>query len=85
MCKPVIASRVGGVPEIILENETGWTINNEATDKWVSTIRMVMEDQKLGRGMGARGRAWVADNFGWKAIAAQVERILIREANSSQT
>jgi glycosyltransferase involved in cell wall biosynthesis len=79
MRKPVIASRVGGVPEAVLENETGWTINNDAIDDWVEKISLVTRDSKLNRRMGQRGRQWVSQQFGWKTIAPQVERVILNE------
>ena len=77
---PVIASRVGGVPEIILQNETGWTIDNGSVNEWIETITKVLADAKLRRRMGEQGRRWVADTFGWKRVAGQIERILRDEA-----
>jgi glycosyltransferase involved in cell wall biosynthesis len=69
---PVIASRVGGVPEIIVQNETGWTIDNESVSEWIVTITKLLDDEKLRRRMGEQGRRWVADTFGWKKIAGQI-------------
>lgn len=80
MRRPVIASRVGGVPEIVLENETGWTIDNESTDYWVEKINRAVTDSKLRRKFGNRGREWVSKTFGWKTIARQVEQLILQEA-----
>jgi glycosyltransferase involved in cell wall biosynthesis len=80
MRRPVIASRVGGVPEIILQNETGWTIDNGSVSEWIETITNVLNDEKLRRRMGEKGRKWVSATFGWKKIAGQIERIVNEEA-----
>ena len=80
MRRPVIASRVGGVPEIVLEDKSGWTIDNDSVEEWVSRIRMVLGDPRLSRRIGVQGREWVAANFSWKTVAPQVEDILVREA-----
>jgi glycosyltransferase involved in cell wall biosynthesis len=80
MRRPVIASRVGGVPEIVLENETGWTINNELTDYWVDKINRAVTDSKLNRKFGNKGREWVSKTFGWNTIARQVEQLILNEA-----
>ena len=77
--KPVLASRVGGVPEIIVDGHTGWSIGNENTDEWVSKIQMLLGDPKLSRILGRQGRTWVSDNFSWQVIAPQVERLIIKE------
>ena len=80
MGKPVIASRIGGVPEIILENETGWTIENEDVEEWVNKIKLTVTDSGLNKTLGDKGRAWVKEKFSWNTVARQVEGILIAEA-----
>jgi len=85
MGKPVIASRVGGVPEIVLENETGWTVENDNINAWVEKIKLTVTDSRLNRALGSKGRGWVREKFNWTAIAKQVEEILIREAYSTHT
>src|SRR5208337_2968137 len=78
--RPVLASRMGGVPEIVADGYTGWSINNEDTDEWVNKIQMLLGDAKLSRRLGRQGRKWVKDNFSWSVIAPQVERLIIEEA-----
>ena len=53
--RPVLASRVGGVPEIILDGYTGWSINNHDTEAWVSKLQMLLGDAKLSRKLGGQG------------------------------
>jgi glycosyltransferase involved in cell wall biosynthesis len=77
--KPVLASRVGGVPEIIADGYTGWSIDNDNTEEWVNKIRMLLADPELSRNLGKQGRRWVSERFGWNKIARQVEQLIIRE------
>jgi glycosyltransferase involved in cell wall biosynthesis len=78
--KPVLASRIGGIPEIVAEGYTGWSIDNANIDDWVQKIEMLLNDPKLSRRLGGQGRKWVSDRFGWDAIAPKVERLIMREA-----
>jgi glycosyltransferase involved in cell wall biosynthesis len=80
MRKPVLGSRVGGVPEVISEGLTGWSIDNQNVAEWVYRIQSLVEDAKLVKRLGTRGREWVSENFGWATIAPQVERLIIDEA-----
>jgi len=80
MEKPVLGSRLGGVPEIISDGYTGWSIDNANTGEWVNRIQMLLQDAKLSKQLGKQGRRWVSENFGWAAIAPQVERLIINEA-----
>ena len=76
MKKPVLGSRIGGIPEIIRDGYTGWSIQNDDVERWVSKISLLTDDATLSRKLGLQGRSWVSDNFGWPTIAAQVERML---------
>ena len=81
MEKPVLGSRVGGIPEIISDGYTGWSIQNEDYDEWVSRIRMLTDNVRLSRRLGAQGRRWVAENFGWAKIASRVEQLIDETAH----
>ena len=76
MEKPVLGSRIGGIPEIIRDGYTGWSIGNDDIEGWVDKIRLLAGDVTLSRRLGRQGRRWVSDNFGWPRIAAQVEKML---------
>lgn len=82
MGRPVIASRVGGVPEIVVENETGWTIGGDRIEKWVEKISLVLSDRDLRKRLGQNGRRFVSSYFGPDTIAAQVERLMLTEASN---
>jgi glycosyltransferase involved in cell wall biosynthesis len=84
MGKPVLASRVGGVPEIVVEGKTGWTINNFDTRNWIEKIRLLTEDADLASHMGSEGRRWVSEKFSWEKISRQVETILLEVAFNSK-
>jgi glycosyltransferase involved in cell wall biosynthesis len=80
MKKPVLASRVGGIPEIISEGRTGWSLLNDRPGEWIERITTLTADTKLSRRLGAEGRKWVASNFGWEKITRQVERLITQAA-----
>jgi starch synthase len=73
----VVASRVGGIPEIVVEGETGFLVDYDAahTDRFASglaeKIRVVLDDGALARRMGEAGRRRVLEHFGWPSIAAR--------------
>ena len=51
---PVIASRVCGVPETILNKKTGWTVNNDSTQEWVDRINQIIADPSWETGLVKR-------------------------------
>jgi starch synthase len=74
---PVVASRVGGIPEIVVEGETGYLVdfNPADPDAFTTTLAERMEkllsDPTLAATMGQAGRERVLRHFGWAAIATQ--------------
>jgi glycosyltransferase involved in cell wall biosynthesis len=82
MCKPVLASRVGGVPEMIVENQTGWTIPNSSMNEWVDRISQLLSDENLRSRFGRAGRKWVSEKFAWSVITAQVEGLILNHVES---
>lgn len=73
----VVASRVGGIPEIVVEGETGYLVdyNPENTEAvagaLAARIQAVMNDPALAATMGKAGRERAVREFGWPAIAAR--------------
>jgi hypothetical protein len=59
---PVIASNVGGIPEIVRHRENGWLAEN-APEPIAAAIRELLADRGLALGLAARGRQTVAEKF----------------------
>jgi starch synthase len=73
----VVASRVGGIPEIVAESETGYLVDYDPGDPEAFTIGLatrigeLLSDSALAERMGKAGRQRVLRHFGWPAIASQ--------------
>jgi starch synthase len=73
----VVASRVGGIPEIVVEGETGYLVdyNPDDTEGFMralaARIDEVMSDAGLASKMGKAGRLRAVREFGWAAIATR--------------
>jgi len=59
---PVIASRVGGLPEIVRHGETGLLVENDARQV-ADALRQLAADPALGHSMGRAARRSVIENF----------------------
>ena len=66
--KPVVATRVGGVPEIVVEGENGLLVAPEDPEALAEAIGRLLDDEALRRRLGVTGRA-KAQRFSWTAIA----------------
>lgn len=69
--KPVVASRVGGVPEIVNEAESGFVVESEDETALAERMLTLLNDQDLCLRMGARGHELALCRFNPEAIAAQ--------------
>ena len=73
----VVASNVGGIPEIVVEGETGFLVDYDASDVDSFTTRLadatgrVLDDPALAARLGKAGRERAVQSFGWPAIAAR--------------
>ncbi len=62
--RPVVASRVGGIPEQIVDGESGILIDDPQDQAAFATaIDRLLQDPGLGRSLGAAARTRVAERF----------------------
>jgi glycosyltransferase involved in cell wall biosynthesis len=66
--KPVIATRVGGVPEIVIDNQTGILVPPENPEALAAVIRRLAHDDNLRAQLRRSGRQR-AESFAWPMIA----------------
>ena len=67
----VVGSRVGGIPEVVADGETGLLVPPADPGALAEAMNLLVADQGLAAEMGLRGRARAEAEFGWAAIAAQ--------------
>ena len=79
----VVASAVGGIPEIVADGETGVLVPFEAAasgnpvdpaqfaSDLAAGVNRLLAEPEVARAMGAAGRARVLEHFSWPAIAAR--------------
>ena len=86
---PVVASAVGGIPEVILDGETGFLVRYESDGSPAGTplnptqfakdlaesINRLVENPSVALRMGRAGRERVLERFSWSKIAAQTAEL----------
>ncbi len=73
---PVVASRVGGNEDLVVEGETGFLFDLAAPQQLTAALQRLRLDPSLGPRLGARGRQRVIDGFSWSSVASQYLRLL---------
>ena len=63
MEKPVIATDVGGIPELMKDNETGFLVPKNNPEELAEKISVLMNDSKKSEDMGKNGKDFVTTNF----------------------
>jgi glycosyltransferase involved in cell wall biosynthesis len=83
VARPVVASPVGAVPEIVVDGETGWLVAPDS-DAVASGLERVLQDRLAARRLGEAGRRRVEALFTPARRATLVEgvytRVLAKEA-----
>jgi phosphatidylinositol alpha-1,6-mannosyltransferase len=73
--KPVIGTRVGGVPEAIGDEGAGVVVEYNDPDALAEEINKLLADSKLRKKMGEIGRTRVKNNFTWQNVVDQIEEV----------
>lgn len=79
--KPVVATRVGSLPEYVKDGETGILVNPRDEIQLAEALFRLLSNNSLRYQMGENAAHWVQEELGWKNIAAQTLKIYIKAIN----
>jgi starch synthase len=70
----VVASSVGGIPEVVSDGETGYLVklsqdSSQFEAEFADALNKVLSDESLAQKLGAAGRNRVVAEFGWDKVA----------------
>ncbi len=69
---PVVATRVGGLPEVVEEGVTGLLVPPNDPKALAGAINSLLDDPQRMRSMGAKGRQRVVEHFTWDKVAERM-------------
>ena len=70
---PVVASRVGGLPEVIMDGETGYLCEAGDIDEMAAASIKILSDDKHRKELSDAGRAFAVKHFSSECIVPQYE------------
>ena len=83
--KPVIATRVGAVPKLVLDAKTGFLLESGDVTPLTTAILRLLENPSMAYRLGENGRAHVAQHFSAQGMAksyiGMYEQLLVRRAD----
>ena len=75
--KPVVATRVGGLPEVVKDGQTGFLVDFEE-NKIAEAISALLSNKELRDSMGNKGRQAVAEQFTLNHMVDRFETVYNR-------
>lgn len=72
---PVVASNIHGIPDVVLDSETGILVPPGDESAIAAAIERLCVDPTLRKTMGRVGRSFVERNYRWSDNAALMERL----------
>jgi glycosyltransferase involved in cell wall biosynthesis len=72
--KPVVAFNVGGVPEAVLDKETG-LLTQPSSGELAEAVIKLLANWSLREKMGSIGRKFVVDNFSWDVCSQKLFQV----------
>ncbi|MGF7237889.1 MAG: glycogen synthase [Frankia sp.] len=71
----VVASRVGGIPEVVVDGGTGLLVAPDSPKHLAVAVNALLDDPARAAQMGRTGRERAVAKFGWSAIADRTARL----------
>jgi glycosyltransferase involved in cell wall biosynthesis len=78
--KPVVATTAGGIPEVVVDGETGFLVPPREHDAMAGAIVKLLKDDALRQRMGEAGRARVRKVFSAERMVQDTLRVYQRVA-----
>jgi glycogen(starch) synthase len=66
MARPVVATNVGGLPEVVVQKKTGFLVEQDDSGALAEAIEFLLKHPKTATEMGKASRRRAQEVFGWK-------------------
>ena len=72
---PVIATKVGGIPEVVRDGQNGILIDKKSVISIEHSIEKLINNKNMCKKMGEYGRTIIEENFSWDSSAKKLTEI----------
>ncbi len=80
--RPVVATNVSSIPEIVQHGATGLLVEVHRPQQLAQAILRILQDENLKRSMGQKGRALMLEKFTLARMVSQIEAIFLANARA---
>jgi len=75
---PVISTDVGGVKDILIENETGFVVDLHDQNKYKEQLLKLIESKSLREKMSQNGWEHVKDKFSYNSLCSNMKKVYLK-------
>lgn len=85
---PVISTRHAGIPDVIIDGETGLLVDEHDVEGMSKHMLRVLEDKKFAEKLGASGKLFISENFSREKhldlISQAIRKSLVNDAGNGR-
>ena len=79
--KPIVATKVGAIPEILRDKENGILVDLNDIEGMSNAMCTFLQDRTLAKNIGERNKSYVKENFSWEKNAKETEKVYYQLAD----
>ena len=72
---PIIASEIGGIPDVIKDEENGLLVPPKDPEALAKAIIKLLNNEELALKLGKTGRKMVQQKYKWNVVAQETEKV----------
>ena len=76
--RPVVASSVGGITDVIIDGKTGLLVPERNSELLAQALLRILEDQNLAKKLGETGYDYCTQHFSWDTIIQRLQDVYNR-------
>jgi glycosyltransferase involved in cell wall biosynthesis len=80
---PVVATRRGGLPEIVQDGKTGYLVDAQSPEQLADKLKLLIQDAELRKRMAREAKSYGSEFLTSERMAEQMEAAFLKALNSS--
>lgn len=76
MQKPIVASKVSGIQDVVSDGKNGFLADPENINEWIKKLETILTHEDTAKKIGQNARRTVTEKYEWNCLAKQYEEVL---------